>query len=247
MMARELDIHCKALKSRLFNRRGEKLSILMTDFGVHFEGELDRCCKEHDADAKFTADVRALKERCQMFLMNLIEETEKRLPTKKGIFQGMSGLCPKKVLSHVERYPFSQLPFPHLLAENVSDIEEQYRKICLHMWREEKNFEHEIPSDPQTFWAAIYKYENATGKCPYKELALYALTCFSCPVSNADVERIFSIVTCVKTKYRNQMSTKVLDSIVRIRSHLMMQGICCTKFDITSDMLKRFTSEMYDV
>lgn len=77
MMSRELNIHCKALKSRIFNRRGEKLCILMTAFGEQFEGELARCCKEHQSNAVFAADVRALKERCHTFLMDLINETEK--------------------------------------------------------------------------------------------------------------------------------------------------------------------------
>ncbi|KAK4327756.1 hypothetical protein Pmani_001798 [Petrolisthes manimaculis] len=60
------------------------------DFGAQFEGELVRCCKEHHSDANFTADVRALKERCHTFLMDLINEAEKRLPTNKDIFLGMS-------------------------------------------------------------------------------------------------------------------------------------------------------------
>lgn len=114
------------------------------------------------------------------------------------------------------------------------------------MWSEVSIIENGIQDDPQTFWAGIKKYENATGQGPYKDLLLYALTCLSCPGSNAAVERIFSILASVKTNYRNQMSNIVLDCFVRIRSHLIMKDICCTNFEITNGMLENFTSDMYD-
>ena len=170
---------------------------------------------------------------------------DKSLPANKHIFQGLRGLHPSKVLSQTARFPFSQLPLHHLLKDDLDSYEEQYRKIILHIWSEESVFENGIPEDSQSFWAGICKYENSLGLKPYKELALYALACLSCPVSNAVVERVFSIVTCVKTKYRNQMSVKVLDSIVRVRTHLMMMDMCCTKFEITDHMLQKFNSDMY--
>lgn len=114
------------------------------------------------------------------------------------------------------------------------------------MHLEEAVFEGKLPEDSATFWAGIFKFENAMGEKPYKELALYSLACLSCPVSNAVVDRVFSQVTCVKTKYRNKMSLKTSGFIERIRTSCASRDGCCVKFAITDDMLSRFRSDIYD-
>lgn len=42
------------------------------------------------------------------------------------------------------------------------------------------------------------------------------------------------------------MSTKMLDSIVRIKCHLQFRGLCCRDFVVSPGMLKLFTSDMYN-
>ena len=58
----------------------------------------------------------------------------------------------------------------------------------------------------------------------------YILSCLSVPISNANVERIFSLVLVVKTKARNSIQLQLLDSIVKIRSDLLFSGKCCKHF-----------------
>ncbi|KAG0445007.1 hypothetical protein HPB47_004919 [Ixodes persulcatus] len=244
-MFKELDVLHRALKSRIFNRQGHRLSLGMTDFGAQFTSELLRCCKHQESNLSEAA-VQGLKQRCQDFLSDLLKEVEKRLPANQAIFQGISGLHPSKVLSQTARLSVLQLPLHHLIEESLDVIEMQYRKIVMHLWSEETVFNGKVPEDSATFWAGIFKYQNGMGQKPYKELALYALACLSCPVSNAVVERVFSQVTCVKTKYRNKMSLKTLDAIVRIRTTLASREVCCVKFTITDDMLRRFQSDIYD-
>ncbi|KAM7299044.1 hypothetical protein ISCGN_019611 [Ixodes scapularis] len=244
-MFKELDVLHRALKSRIFNRQGHRLSLGMTDFGAQFTSELLRCCKHQESNLSDAA-VQGLKQRCQDFLSHLLKEVEKRLPAHQAIFQGISGLHTSKVLSQTARLSVLQLPLHHLIEESLDVIEMQYRKIVMHLWSEETVFSGKLPEDSGTFWAGIFKYQNGMGQKPYKELALYALACLSCPVSNAVVERVFSQVTCVKTKYRNKMSLKTLDAIVRVRSTLASREVCCVKFTITDDMLRRFQSDIYD-
>ncbi|XP_068239267.1 SCAN domain-containing protein 3-like [Palaemon carinicauda] len=245
MMTKELDLHYRGLKTRVFTKNGDKLSVSMSDLGALFNNELNRCSRENK-NPNFVSAVVSLKQRCQDFLVDVIREVEKRIPKNKAIFQGISALHPSKVLSQTARTPFSQLPLQHLLKEDLNIYEEQYRKIICHMWSEDGVFENGIPDNSIAFWSGIFKYENGLGAKPYRKLALYALACLSCPVSNAVVERVFSQVTCVKTKYRNKMSLELLDSIVRIRTHLMIKDTNCVKFNITDDMIKRFTCDMYN-
>ena len=57
------------------------------------------------------------------------------------------------------------------------------------------------------------------------------------PASNATVERIFSMVTFTKTKSRNKIKPPLLESILRIRSHLHLSKKCCIDFVSTKAML----------
>lgn len=169
-----------------------------------------------------------------------------RLPESRHVFSGLSGLSPSKLLSQTARFPFEQLPMQHLMAENLDELENQYRRILLHPWVEEEIFAAGIPKDTETFWSKIFSFEGGEGIFPYRPLAKYALSCLTMPISNAFVERIFSHVTYVKNKQRNRMSTGVLKAIIRIRTSLVLKGKCCQDLVISNEMLKRFnTRTMY--
>ncbi len=90
-------------------------------------------------------------------------------------------------------------------------------------------FKDGIRKDSVVFWVGVSKYENSAGARPFWALAFYALTCFATPLSNAPIEWTFSFVTIVKSKFRNCMSTSLLDAIIRIRCHLSFQGECLAK------------------
>ena len=86
-------------------------------------------------------------------------QVEARLPANKEIFSGLSLLKPSKVLSHVHRASFSQLPFHHLLA-NSSETEEQYRKILLQPWSEEDVFQEKVPEGAVDFSVGVYDFKD---------------------------------------------------------------------------------------
>ncbi|KAJ8372832.1 hypothetical protein AAFF_G00276430 [Aldrovandia affinis] len=96
---------------------------------------------------------------------------------------------------------------------------------------------------PVSFWSGVLQYKSKSGQQPFKELAMYDLSCLATPTSNAVVERIFSTVTNVKTKVRNRLQSKMLDASIRIRMHVQFQGKCCTDFKASERMLERFTSQ----
>lgn len=68
--------------------------------------------------------------------------------------------------------------------------------------------------------------------------------CF--PISNAFVEGVFSQATLVKTKVRNKIGYKLLNSILMVRSHLMMNNSCCKNFHVSGEMLSKFNVTMYN-
>lgn len=74
--------------------------------------------------------------------------------------------------------------------------------------------------DIVTFWAAVGSVKNGAGTLVFKELASFVLSCLTLPLSNAVVERLFSVLAVVKTKLRNRMGLEMLSAILRIRTHL---------------------------
>jgi hypothetical protein len=75
----------------------------------------------------------------------------------------------------------------------------------------------------------------------FKELTTFALTCAITPVSNAVVERIFSLVSAVKTKARNIMQLNLHDAVVRVRAGLLLSSKCCKDFTASPEMLKKIS------
>ena len=188
-----------------------------------------------------------VKMRCYKFMENLLLEVENRLPSSTAVFRGLSGLSLSKILSQAARLPFDELPSQHLMGDSKDEIQNQYRKIILNIWRDEPIFGGELPKDSATFWSKILKFHRSDGIYPFKALATYALAALSIPVSNAVVERTFSHVTWVKSKYRNRMSIALLDAVIRVRLTLRFRNQCCRELKVTEEMLDLFNSVMYNV
>ena len=201
---------------------------------------------QHDKAAA-QAKVLEVKKRCLDFLLEAVRQVEKRLPAAHNIFKGLSALHPSKVLNGRTGVPFSQLPLPHLQQENSNEIEEQYRKILHRDWKDDPIFNGTIPETTVTFWSQIIQFQTSLGDKPFEKLATYSLDCLTNPVSNAVVERAFSLVTAVKTKQRNRMGLELLNAIIRIRCKLQFSDNCCINFVTTKRMLELFnTKNMYD-
>ncbi len=78
-----------------------------------------------------------------------------------------------------------------------------------------------IPTD--VFWGHVLELRNARGDRPYKDIAFCVLTLMTLPLSNAFVERVFSVMSIVKSQLRNKMSTKMLSAILFPRLHLQVR------------------------
>lgn len=80
---------------------------------------------------------------------------------------------------------------------------------------------------------------------PNLEKLEYAILSF--PHSNAEAERIFSIVTDVKNKKRNPITIETLNVICKIRSSFQAKNTDCRSFQVDSRYLKLHNSQKYPV
>lgn len=65
-------------------------------------------------------------------------------------------------------------------------------------------------------------------------------------MSNASVERAFSIYNIVKNKLRNKLSLDLLQNLMTIRFSLQKDYGSCVNFSPSPDILKLFNVKMYD-
>ncbi|CAH2086584.1 unnamed protein product [Euphydryas editha] len=96
------------------------------------------------------------------------------------------------------------------------------------------------------FWAEVNQYKNAADENPFKELCDLALTVISLPHSNAEIERIFSAMNNTKTKLRNRMNLKSINSVLMIKYSLRRINKSCYDYEIPIDVLKNIgTNKAY--
>jgi len=84
----------------------------------------------------------------------------------------------------------------------------------------------------------ILEFEDFNGEKMFPHLELLVQAVLSFPHSNAEAERIFSIVIDIKNKKRNRLSNNIVSAMCIVRSSFQAEGINCTNFEIDSEHLK---------
>jgi hypothetical protein len=96
------------------------------------------------------------------------------------------------------------------------------------------------------FWVEVGEKRDALGEKAFSNLSEFAFRSLSLPISNASVERVFSILNSVKSKVRNKLAFRMLNSIVKIRSFMSARKICCNTFTPLPQMYVLHNSSMYN-
>ncbi|KAL0195174.1 hypothetical protein M9458_008746, partial [Cirrhinus mrigala] len=157
-----------------------------------------------------------VRKRCVAFTISLTNELRVRLPDNIEALQYMSVFNVEETLKH-NKSPGEIGKIAKLLGYSPADIDkivQQWRAIHLSKWNETKN--------TMSFWSEIMKFRDAADINPFQELAMAAVSVLSLPHSNAEVERVFSQMSVVKSKLRNRMSLQTLNSILYIRYGLKL-------------------------
>ncbi|KAF0718016.1 protein FAM200B-like, partial [Aphis craccivora] len=92
------------------------------------------------------------------------------------------------------------------------------------------------------FWHTVSKLKDYSDTYQYQDISRLAKICLGLPHSNAEAERIFSVVTDVKIKKRNRLGDDTLNSVAVIRSATGAKEINCLNFEVTEKHLKLHNS-----
>ncbi|CAG5100548.1 Protein of unknown function [Cotesia congregata] len=233
-MLHEADI--KAVQNVLLKSKqaigNSLLPINCVDFGSSFAAF---------AEKKTISDVHLheVKVRSLNFIIVLCEQLVQRLPTNLVVIDKLRYFAPKNCLSLSSANIMDNLPWDLAVAI-------QWRLLnTLRFHDINEKFDDNVK--PIDFWIAVLDMRNSQGERSFEDLASFALRALSLPISNADVERAFSIMSIVKSKTRNRLLLPMLTALMRIRIHMKVMKICCTNYSPPEHMLKLFNSKMYEV
>ncbi|KYN18889.1 Zinc finger MYM-type protein 1, partial [Trachymyrmex cornetzi] len=222
---------------RAVNDNNAWLPIESVDLGESFRRKAHICNLSSE-------ELNLVKTQCASFLLVVCRQIVKRFPANLNLIEAVKYFSPKLCINSLNQPEFHRLPL-NLIRKSVDiDIlETQWKKLPLISWT--KYFNEKVPNNSIEFWSEILQYQNAESKVVFKELAEFVLRVLILPFSNADVERVFSIMNATKTKSRNLLCLKMLEALVRIKISTQVRKQCCNVFKCTQKMYELFTSSMY--
>lgn len=185
-----------------------------------------------------------IKTKCLNFYVKAAEEMKSRLPLADKLFDEFRLLDPKYLFSR----RVEQIKIPHLIEKfknserfNVHTAQDELLKMFSFFDIDEIAVLKE--KDIASFWKEMKDKKNFANEKIFPNISELAELILSLPHSNAEAERIFSILNDVKTAKRNRLSDDNLNGIITFRS--AKRHVNLTEFQITKDHLARFNKDMY--
>ncbi|QQP52435.1 Uncharacterized protein FKW44_004591 [Caligus rogercresseyi] len=77
------------------------------------------------------------------------------------------------------------------MVGDLAALETQYQVVVFHPWTTTDDCHAEV------FWVEVFNYHDSSGEQAFRDLAQFALSLLAMPLSNPDVERVFSQMALV--------------------------------------------------
>ncbi|XP_070529870.1 SCAN domain-containing protein 3-like [Cardiocondyla obscurior] len=187
----------------------------------------------------FTVEcVHEIKLKCLDFYVTAVQKMLNRLPCKDPFFEQLSFLDPKIALFNDGRIKIKDLTLiaKRLNYNNITRLAYEWR-ILPTIFDDEKKVE--LASlEIDEMWKNVLESKHFDNSKIFPNLENLIEIVFSLPHSNAEAERIFSIVTDVKCKKRNRLTNNTLSAICIVRSSFQDQNINCYNFEVDDKHLE---------
>ena len=100
-------------------------------------------------------------------------------------------------------------------------------------------------SSTEAFWCTVHNNQDAAGNFPFRQLSSGVIRMLCLPISNAEVERVFSQVNLVKNCRRSGLKLDLLEAILHCKFGLSKFGKTVEDFKPPVSMLK-YDSSIYE-
>lgn len=173
-----------------------------------------------------------VKSACLDFYRTAVLEMLKRLPYKDPFFEHLTFLEPKIALYNENRNQIKDLTYIATIVEDIDITKLTFEWSILPSTFDEEQKKILTSLELDEMWHKIVTYKDFNDEIIFPNLKLLIEVVLSFPHSNAEAERIFSIVTDVKNKKRNRLSNDTVSAICVVRSSFQAEGINCINFEI---------------
>ncbi|XP_063229351.1 uncharacterized protein LOC134534752 isoform X2 [Bacillus rossius redtenbacheri] len=199
-------------------------------------------------DHDVSKDVEYFRLRCLQFHQVAFQETQKRVPLQQGCIRALNFLQPSNALGVDKSIQRANIELSPLIKKFESKIDpiatkDEWDHMSNYFSSEEKTAFLNLPI--LEFWREIEVCENFNAELQFKNIGKLARICLSLPHSNASVERIFSMVSDIKTKKRNKLFASTVASLVRVKLDMQNMKKACYEYPVTEKMLELFNENMY--
>lgn len=122
----------------------------------------------------------------------------------------------------------------------VVQVDDEYRTLCF-----QNCVADQTGYGIVEFWFKVYDSKDSAGNLRFSNLCELVFALLSLPVSNASVERVFSVMNIVKNKLRNRLLVETVDSILCVRYGAFSSSNNLSNFKCTEKMFSLFTDSIY--
>ncbi|CAN7950218.1 unnamed protein product [Ixodes pacificus] len=188
------------------------------------------------------SDVKHLRLRCLAFYQAALFKVKKGLLVSGPFYHEVQFIQPSTALNYKARKQLLLLPVlqRHLLPR-ADALQGEWRMLSF-FTEPEKALLQEKPA--ALFWGEMSKLKNFEGKPEFENTACLAKLVLTLPHSNAEIERIFSLMTDVKTRKRSCLASDSINTVLVVKSGMTARSETCTDFKIENKHMKLFTSEI---
>ncbi|KYM96048.1 hypothetical protein ALC62_13298 [Cyphomyrmex costatus] len=203
----------------------------------------EHCLKSKQINYQVQHDSSYLKTECPEFLIEVkskcldfyttsLEEILQRLPYNDEIFRELNFLDDK----NRSNFPDLTNLANRLDITDIMTLAHEWRDLLIEFNDADKISLSNLEIDEM--WKIIFEKKDYNDEPSFPNLEKLVYAALSLPHSNAEAERIFSIVTDVKNKKRNRISTTCLDSICKLRSSFQAHNLDSHSFQVDSRHLE---------
>ncbi|XP_052131690.1 uncharacterized protein LOC113215455 [Frankliniella occidentalis] len=184
------------------------------------------------------------RKRCRDYMIILCNGIKSRFDFGDPLLTALPVLKPKTATKFEARqYSNSIIPFADLVPRakpaDLQALDDQWRRLPL-----DPDIPDEVLAEEEVdvFWHKIGQLTDSDGELKYSVLAEFVLAVLSLPHSNADVERIFSKITLIRTRLRNRLVTPTVEGLCLASDCVKSAPGCCGSFEPPEKMLNSMTS-----
>lgn len=191
----------------------------------------------------------SIRKSCLEFMITAATEMQLRFPLTNTFFDALKFLNPQIALNISRPSNLTSLKdvwtkFISIDGIDGNKIDREWKNIAINFSEDKTQTDLFLNLRVEEFWRQLGKIKTFNDELEYSNITLLARLCMTLPHSNAETERVFSVVSSVKTKNRNKMGNVALNGVSVVR---FSSNNCCQSFKVADDHIKLMNSKnLYD-